>query len=66
MDWELYRNEYGELDLLKLFADQSQGMTGNSKYSAGWIFINDIITIQPIKSRQLAAVILIAALHISK
>ena len=66
MNWELYRNEYGELDLLKLFADQSQDTQGNSNYSKGWMFINDIITIQPIKSRQLAAAILVTALHISK
>jgi len=66
MDWDKYRDEFGTIDLLKAFANKTNILEDHCNDSVGYKYIYDIINIQPIKSRQMAAAILVTALHISK
>lgn len=66
MDWEEYRNSDGSIDLMRAFNDMACQNSNLTSAANGYKYVLDIITLQPISSRQLSAVILIDAIRLSK
>lgn len=58
MDWEQYRNKDGSIDLMKAFNDVIINKQNLNNISDGFNYIQSVLYIQQIKSRQVAAVIL--------
>jgi hypothetical protein len=66
MNWEQYRSGDGSLDLQSAFNDMTITNSKLTSIADGFKYVYDIVNLQPIKSRQLAAVILVDALRMSK
>ena len=66
MDWELYKLGDDSIDILKAFEDIASKNSKLHNFINGWNYINNVQSLSAISSQQVAAVIIINSLEMSK
>ncbi len=68
MDWDKYRDEAGHIDLVRVFQSIINGYptATNEDVRKGYEYIRTVVSLQPIRSRQVAATVIAYSLSLSQ